>query len=552
MESIELTTLLRPLRRWWWLVLAGALLAGISSFAYVNQQPPRYVSRTTLMVGSVITDPNPSGTEISLAQQLARTYADIAKREPLRLATMAALGLETLPDYAVQVLPNTQIIEIQVFAGNPQLIYTVATALAEQLILQGPAGREQQERDQFVEAELSELQTSITETRNEIRQKQQELSTLFSAREIERTQSLIGALEGKLTSQQANYAALLATTQQGASNILTILEPANLPTRPINAQLTLNVLIAVLLGVVLAAVGAYLIEFLDDSFKSAEEAQELFKAPILTSVPTLSSRTAEEKVVMLKETPVLGMEAYRLLRVNLEFTAIDQPLKLLVVAGTSAQDGKSLTAANLAAAYARAGKRVTLVDADLHRPSQQRLFKLTNNRGLTTALFSDEFPLESLLQATAIARLHLLTAGPLPPNPGELLGSKRMQGILAKLKETADLVIIDSPPLATVTDGIVLATQADGVIMVVRAGKTRRTRAHRAQAALSQVKARLLGIVYNGATIRDSEYRADYGYYRHFANGSAAAAKIIAPDFELTPQKTNGSATPPKAKNTAG
>lgn len=553
MQAIDLTTLLRPLRRWWWLLVLGAVLSAVSGVLYLLQQPPTYVSRTTLVVGSVITDPNPSGAEINLAQQLAHTYADVAKREPLRQAAKAVLGIEWLPNYSVQVLPQTQIIEIQVFAGDPQLTYEVARVLAQELILQGPAGREQQEREDFIDTELGELQTSITETRAEIQQKQQELTTLFSAREIDRTQGLIQALEGKLSSLQANYAALLSTTQQGAANTLSILEPASLPSAPIDSQLVMNLLVAIILGFTLAAGGAYLLEFLDDSLKVAADVQELFGAPVLTSVPTIGDETSDNKLIMLQTTPIPAMEAYRLLRINLEYASVDKPNRTILVAGASAQDGKSVTAANLATVYARAGKKVILVDADLHRPTQQRLFKVTNNIGLTTALLSDEISYDSLLQSTIVPNLRIFTTGPLPPNPAELLSSKRMQETLSKLLTMADLVIIDSPPLTTVTDGIVLATLVDGVLMVARCGKTRRTNAKRAGMLLSQVQSRLLGIVFNGVAGGDNAYQSYYGYYRHqrtdFPSKETSVTQPLH-NFELTPQRSNGflSLRQPKAK----
>ncbi|MEZ4867742.1 MAG: polysaccharide biosynthesis tyrosine autokinase [Caldilineaceae bacterium] len=547
METLELQRLLRPLRRWWWLVLIATILAAFSSLIYSFQQPDVYQSRTTLIVGSTISDPNPSGADVYLMQQLAQAYAQMAQREPIRQATMEALGLEWLPYYAAYMVPNSQLIEVQVYSEDPTLARDVAAELARQLILFGPAGHEQQEREAFVDAQLAELQNGILDTRNEIRQKQQDLTTLFSAREIADTQSLIQALESKLSSLQATYAALLATTQRGAANTLSVLEPANLPTNPIDSNLSTDILVAAVLGCVLAAGGAYLIEFLDNSFKAVDEAQELLGAPVLTNVPLLSSGATDGKLVMVQPTPTPGMEAYRLLRVNLEFTSIDNPVKLIMVAGASAQDGKSLTAANLAAAYARAGKHVILLDADLHRPTQQQLFRLRNNIGLTTALRSNELPFDSLLQPTMVPGLRILTSGPLPPNPAELLGSKRMQEILAKLKGMADLLIVDSPPLTTVTDGIVLATQADGIVMVVRAGKTHRVRAQRACLLLSQVKANLLGIVFNGVAVKDSDYRADYGYYRYSKKERAVPASKLrqaAPDYDLTPERSNGVLTP--------
>lgn len=152
----------------------------------------------------------------------------------------------------------------------------------------------------------------------------------------------------------------------------------------------------------------------------------------------------------------------------------DQPTHCMVVAGASANDGKSLTAANIAAAYAKAGNRFSDPTPRSPSPEPTAPVQAQEQPGSTTALRSDDPPLENLLQATALPNLHVLTSGPLPPNPAELLGSKRMKEIFAKLITLADLVIVDSPPLTTVTDGLMLATQADGVLPVVRAGATRR------------------------------------------------------------------------------
>jgi len=517
------------------------MLAAFSGLVYTLRQPAVYRSRTTLIVGSTISNPNPSGTDMYLVQQLAQAYAAIAQREPLQVATMKALGREWLPYYSVDVLPNSQIIEIQVFAEAPEPAREVTAMLAEQLILLGPAGREEQERQNFIDAELADLQTAILDTRKEIQQKQQELANLFSAREIANAQNLITALQSKLSTLQANYAALLATTQSGAANTLNILEPANLPTAPLDSNLLTNLLIATLLGCVVAAGGAYLIEFLDDTLKSSEEVQAVIQVPLLTAVPFISNRNDDsDRVIMLQNAPLAAMEAYRLLRVNLEYMAITHPFRVLVVAGASARDGKSLTAANLAAAYARAGKRVILLDADLHEPDQQRLFKVPNNMGLTTALRSNDTPLESLLHLTPLPGLRLLTSGPLPPNPAELLSSHRMTAILSQLKELAELIIIDSPPLTLVTDGLVLGRQADGMVLVVRSGKTRRANIKQVRLLLNQVQAHLVGFIYNGAPANNPLEHTGYGYY-----GYRKEEIALLPDTAPMPPPAPHAVTPP-------
>ncbi|MCB0123723.1 MAG: polysaccharide biosynthesis tyrosine autokinase, partial [Caldilineaceae bacterium] len=526
METIELRTLLRPLFRWWWLIALATVIAAASSMIYTLLQPAVYESRTTLVVGSAMTNPNPTSNQIFLAQQLAETYAGLAQREPIQTATLAALGIEWLPFYTVQASANSPIIEIVVVDQDPIFARDVAAMLAQQLILQGPAGRSEHRREQFVDSQLERLQASIVETQDEIAQNQQELASLFSAREIANKENQIDALDKKLYTLQSNYAALLATTQQGAANALSILEPANLPLEPVSSQLLLNMVVAAVVGLALAAGGAYLIDFLDDSIKDGEDAQQLLGVPTLATVPELMAEEEHQKLVMLYTTPHPAAEAYRMLRTNLQFASVDRPLHLLLVTSPAPEDGKSLTAANLAAAYTRAGKRVILIDADLHRPSQQRFFRLRNNWGLTLGLFDNNMAIGHLLQETSIPGLQVMTTGPLPPNPAELLGSRRMQEILLELREQADVLIIDSPPISAVSDALILTSQADGVLLVVKSGKTSRTLARKALNTLRQVKASVIGTVYNGVAEYDSDYTYDYTYtyYDTEPQESAAAA----------------------------
>ncbi|CAN5417557.1 hypothetical protein BH10CHL1_BH10CHL1_41400 [soil metagenome] len=518
MNSIDLRDYLRPLVKWWWLLTAATLIAALSSFIYTYLQPAVYEARTTVSVGSTIKDANPTGSNVYLSQQLAEAYADIADRTPIRQNTMAALKLEWLPYYVANVLPNTPIIEFKVYDDDPNRAYVVAKELVNQLILQGPAGREEQKRQSFVEEQLAKLETSIKQTEDEITQKQEDLGKIFSAREIGSVQNQITALQNKQTTLQGNYAALLSNTQRGATNALNILEPATIPTEPTDSNLLINVLIAAMIGFALAAGGAYLIEYLDDSIKASDDMQKNLGTSLLSSIPFIangpagSTNSPDERLVMLQNNSVPATEAYRVLRTNLQFAMVDRALKLLLVTSPSPVEGKSLTAANLSAALARGGKRVVLVDVDLHRPTQHRLFKLINNMGLTTALLVENIPLENLLQKTTVPGLQVLATGPLPPNPAELLSSRRMQEILTKLTDYADIVVLDSPPIMAVADAVILSTIADAVLLVVRVGKTRRDAAKHALNALQQVKARVLGVVLNGVAKNAGGYY-NYGYY---------------------------------------
>ena len=519
METVEIREYLRPLLKWWWLVALATLIAAASSFIYTKLQPDVYQSYTTVMVGTTTRDPNPNTGEIWLAQALAQNYADIAKRTPMQEATMKALGTTWLPYYNVSVIPNTQVIQIDVFDSNPEWSQRVAQELAHQLILQGPAGREQQERQAFVEDQLTKLKVSITSTESEIVSKEADMAKEIEAYKIAALQEQIAALQNKLNTMRDQYAKFFGTTQQGASNTLSVLEPAVLPTQPVGSSLLVNLLVAAVVGFSLAAAGAYLIEYLDDSIRTTDNIKRVFGITVLGAVPELDTQSGQQdKLVMLQNVPSAGAEAYRSLRTNLQFTALDRPLRVLLVTSPSPSEGKSLTAANLGAALARAGQRVILVDVDLHRPTQHKLFKTFNNVGITTALLEENEALESFLQPTTVPGLQLLTSGPLPPNPAELVGSKRMQSLLARLQTHADVIILDSPPISAVVDPIILSTEADGVLLVVRLGKTRRDAARRALHALQQVNARILGMALNGAPTDKGDYLYNYkynNYYKH-------------------------------------
>jgi non-specific protein-tyrosine kinase len=188
-------------------------------------------------------------------------------------------------------------------------------------------------------------------------------------------------------------------------------------------------------------------------------------------------------------------EAYRNLRTNLDFSSLDQALKTLVVTSAGVGEGKSTTLANLAVVSAQAGRKVILVGADLRRPRLFQIMGLNNEVGLTTMMMDDATLTAPPLQETGIKGLSVLTSGPLPPNPAELMGSRRMEEVIAVLAEQADQVFFDTPPVVAVTDAAVLATKVDGVLLVISAGTTRREHARTAVQRLEQINARLVGTV---------------------------------------------------------
>ena len=188
-------------------------------------------------------------------------------------------------------------------------------------------------------------------------------------------------------------------------------------------------------------------------------------------------------------------EAYRTLRTNLTFAALDNPIETLIVTSAAPGEQKSTVLANLAVTMAQGERRVLLVDADLRRPSLHETFEVSNDRGLTTMIVEESALDDPPLAKTGVENLWLLPSGPLPPNPADILGSRKMEQVIA------DVVLFDAPPVVAVTDAVVLGTKVDGVLLVVNAGRTRREHAERAKELLERVHVRIIGAVLNDAPL---------------------------------------------------
>lgn len=190
-------------------------------------------------------------------------------------------------------------------------------------------------------------------------------------------------------------------------------------------------------------------------------------------------------------------EAYRTLRTNLQFSSLDRPIRTLVVTSPAPDEGKSTTIANLAITMAQGGRKTILVDCDLRRPALHSLFGLASEPGITNLMLEDDG--EPALQDTGVEGLSLLSSGPKPPNPADMLGAQKLDKIIASLASTADLVLLDAPPVIAVTDAAILGAKVDGVLLVISAGRTRREHAQRAKELLEKANVRIIGAALTNA-----------------------------------------------------
>jgi capsular exopolysaccharide synthesis family protein len=261
----------------------------------------------------------------------------------------------------------------------------------------------------------------------------------------------------------------------------------------------------VLLGVVLGAATAWLLENLDKTVKTPQQARTLLPYPVLGSIPTFRG----SKLVVRDNPSAPVSEAFRMLQANLRFLSADRQLKVIVVASATAKEGKSTIAANLAAATAQLGRRVLLVDVDLRHPAQHQLWELPNEVGLSNVLGREvEF---SEAVAEVMPNLDVLTSGELPSNPVTLIDSSQMAVLIGNSSQNYDLVIVDTPPLTLAADATVLGKMTDGILMAVRPGVADSGSVAAAKELLSQSNQTVLGLAINGTSAQAISYSSTVG-----------------------------------------
>jgi capsular exopolysaccharide synthesis family protein len=288
-----------------------------------------------------------------------------------------------------------------------------------------------------------------------------------------------------------------------------VVTPANPSDTPVTPRTKRNTALALVVGLLLGVATVFGRERYNNKIRDEDEVASVTNSPVLAAVPS-DDLLKKQGLIDFGSGATLAAEAYRKLRTNLSFTSVDYPSRRIVVTSALAAEGKTTTAMNLAAALAETGKRVVLVDADLRRPQVNHRTGKMGDVGLTNYLKGDG-QLTDLLQQSEVRGLQILASGPQPPNPAELLGSKKAGQGIENLSAMFDYVIIDSPPLLPVTDAAVLAQWADGVLLVARANQSRLPDIAAAIEQLDAVQAKLIGVVLTDMPTRGGAYK--YGYY---------------------------------------
>lgn len=507
------------MRRWWWVMILCPVLAAGAAWLVTSRLTPIYEAEAVLLVDRTQTQGTFTNyNDILAAERLSNTYSELVQTSAVLTETVDRLDLGLKPSelsISVSTINDTQLLRITAKNADPELAAlianTVSVVFAEHINAQSTSA---------IGANSSSLQPAIDDLQVQIDETSARIDMLLESSDASNAavQEEIRQLRNDLGTYQTQLADLLETQQRMAlledevGVQIRVADPASAPSTPISPRPLFNIALAVVLGFAVASGLVLWLGYLDDTVKTPEDVRQITDAPALGLIPVMKNPEQFEAMTNLRSE---AAEAFRGLRTNLQFATLSSPIHSLVVTSSRPGEGKSVTASHLGLVLSQGGQEVILVDADLRRPQLHHLTGVPNAAGLTNVLLSNNvLDLESLLQKTDLKNLRLLTTGPLPPNPADLLNSRRMEELLQRLEAMADIVVIDTAPVGF-SDPVILTGQTDGVIVVANSGETRSKELERTFDILRQTGKPVFGTVLNMVSPDIESYRREK-YYRDY------------------------------------
>jgi tyrosine-protein kinase len=490
--SLMLSNILRAARRWWWLLILATAIAGGMALRSTAHTPRYYRSGATVLVGRITQEANPDANAFTLLDRLTSFYANVATRDPVLDAAAKSVSPPTTaaaiaPRVQARAITGTQFIEVTYLDPDPRRAAEIANAVASALIKQSPTPEASQtvEQAKFTQDQLLDLQTKITDAQTQIKKLEDDIAQSSSAAEIADARSKAKELQAEVDGWRTSYTTLLIQTQPSATNFLSIVEPAAIPSASVSASRTLVIGMGGILGLALAFGGVLLIEYLDDTLRRPEDVSGQAHLPLLTTVPR--QRRQGRKLA-----------PFSALRNVLLDTVPAAPLRLLVTAPRR-HTGVTYTAVCLAEAFTRAGRRVVIVDANLASPALHAAFGVPMRPGFADVI-ADATMAGRALFATpqGIPNLLIVPAGEVS-GTDDALGRPGLPAALDAIvaEANADVLIVDSGALTDATrTARLLAHYLMHTVVVV----TARTRARTLRAVTTTLGASgttVLGVVFN-------------------------------------------------------
>jgi capsular exopolysaccharide synthesis family protein len=491
----------RFLFRWWYILALAAAIAVAATHYALGEQRPLYRAQATIEVGRTIQDKNPEQNEFAIMDRLVPAYAELAKRDPILLATAEALGLPLKPaDLRLRLLvtrvPSAPLIDIVVIDSDPGRAAAIANEIARQVVLQSPAASPQdQETQDFIRRQLADLQKKISDGQVEIVAQQNRIATLSSAADIEEARRKLAALESQVESWQSSYARLIGTAEPSKTNLVSIMSQATPPADPIPSRGLLYYALALVVG---AGLGTLLALGLNLMKRPLAEPAEL--AMLGRSIPILTIpryRVPREGGPVMQAAPsTAAAAAYRLLRNSLAVGVVTAPGVTLAVTSSRIGEGKTTTVANLAVALANAGRKVIVVDANLHNPEIAQYFGVEWRPGLSNIL-RDGATVAEAIQQTAHPNVAIVAAGAIPVDYGDILSIDRLGNVFAELARAAEVVIVDTPALIEEQDALLPIKHVDAALVVAEAGRAHQQEVQEALTVLAHAGVTVAALVLN-------------------------------------------------------
>jgi non-specific protein-tyrosine kinase len=529
----------------WGLIVLCLLIVGLGAYIGSKLMTPLYQS-TALVQVNILSSNNQ--TDINTSEQFSQIEAQLAISDPvLREVASHYPGLTAgriAKEVTVTPRPNAPLIEIDVLDPSPARAAALANDMARTMIKQQIHSTQQDnaQSQQQIQLDLQQTQKQIATVSGQIARLQAEKGN----------DTQISVLQAQLNTLQQQYSqwqlllAQIELTEAQSGNLLRIVQPAQPASAPTQPNVQVNTAAGLLIGLINGVSLAILLELLDTRIRTEEALTQFVDWSVLATVWRPDSfKKDKHKHEALVDPPQhsANVESYRILRTNIGFSVLDKPLRSIMVTSAVPHEGKSTIAANLAIFMAKAGKKTLLIDADLRRPTVGKIFHLPPGTiGLSNAILTyanlqfatstlpiwqlstlpsirtvdpAKFSLNSYVHAVDIPNLMIMPAGPLPPNPAELLDSKAMEHFLTALAGSGvEVIIFDTPPLLGLSDANILAPKVDGVLMVVDITNANKKNLKRAKAHLAQSESRVLGCVVNKQ--RQSRGDSAYSYYYYY------------------------------------
>lgn len=511
---MELREYIQVIRSRKWVIVQATLIVTLTALVVSLLMPKTYEGTAQILITEKDTASAILGSALPLSSQPERalqTQVQMMMVRPVAEATIKKLDLRTTPDelmkrVSVSAVGQTNLVRIVAKDGDPGKAAQIANAMANEYVR---SARDAERAS--VAAAADEVERRLDEAKQEVL----DLGKKVAASDKQ------GELTAELQIAANTYSTLaekleqLRINEQLESGPGRVVSSAVVDMEPVSPRLGRNALLALALGLALGVGTAFLYEHLDNTIKSTEEIEKLFGAPVLGTIPLdRIDRSTKRRLAIIEDPGSSTAEAYRVLRNSLDFVNFQNDIKTIIVTSAAPGEGKSTVAANLAASLAQTGKRVVLVSVDFRRPTTDQFFSVNNMFGLSDVLLGTH-PLKSALQRPGEDQLLVLSAGKMPPNPSELLGSEKMRDVVQALGDWGEWVIIDTPPLLAVADPASVARWADGVLVVSQAGVSTKDAGGKAMELLEKVGAKIVGTVVWGL----DESKAAAAGYGHYAGG---------------------------------